>query len=85
MTETKNKASILEYWRAIELFSPQNVPRSNSNDRIEPAYMVSTVIDRYAPVQIGSGFIAVSAGDFHSLALKADGTLWGWGVICLAN
>ena len=40
---------------------------------------------RYTPVQIGvgiSGFnniIAISAGDFHSMALKADGTVWVWG------
>lgn len=33
-----NKAAILDYWRAIELFSPQNVPRAKPNDRAEPVY-----------------------------------------------
>lgn len=31
------------------------------------------------PKQIGSGFSAVAAGAFHSIALKPDGTLWTWG------
>jgi alpha-tubulin suppressor-like RCC1 family protein len=31
------------------------------------------------PLQVGAGFTAISAGYQHSLALKADGSLWGWG------
>lgn len=42
------------------------------------------------PIQVGSGggviddefltdIIAISAGDAHSMALRADGTVWGWG------
>ena len=31
------------------------------------------------PVRIGEGFTDVMAGTHHSVALKADGTLWAWG------
>jgi alpha-tubulin suppressor-like RCC1 family protein len=30
-------------------------------------------------VQVGSGFVTVAAGTSHTLALKADGSLWAWG------
>ena len=34
-----------------------------------------------APVQVGTDthWVAVAAGSYHSVAVKADGTLWGWG------
>ncbi len=32
------------------------------------------------PVQILSDVVAIAAGEFHSLALKTDGTLWAWGL-----
>lgn len=34
---------------------------------------------RNSPVQIGAGYSAVAAGEWHSLALKTDGSLWAWG------
>ncbi|HEX8181559.1 MAG TPA: S8 family serine peptidase, partial [Pyrinomonadaceae bacterium] len=33
----------------------------------------------FAQVQNLAGVVAVAAGDFHSVALKADGTVWTWG------
>ena len=51
-----------------------------------------TMVDRLSPVEIGSGFAQVSAADVwfyrdmcmndtfgYTLAVKPDGTLWGWG------
>lgn len=42
------------------------------------AYELGTGPQNYLPVQIGTGFIAVSAG-MDNYAIKADGTLWAWG------
>ncbi len=42
--------------------------------------------DHYTPVQVVdqsdnnlTGVIAIAAGNYHSLAVKSDGTVWGWG------
>lgn len=36
--------------------------------------------DRTSPVQIGTGYRTVVAGEHHTLALKTDGSLWAWGL-----
>ena len=52
-----------------------------------------TYVNRLSPVQVGGGAVpctpvtlpatcaatGIVAGDVHSLAVKADGTVWGWG------
>ena len=32
-----------------------------------------------ATVPVGNDFVAIAAGDVHSLALKSDGSIVGWG------
>lgn len=38
-------------------------------------------VDRSSPIQVGSGtnWSSVSAGQSMTMAIKTDGTLWGWG------
>ena len=31
------------------------------------------------PAQVGTGYVAIAAGAFVTVALKADGSLWAWG------
>jgi alpha-tubulin suppressor-like RCC1 family protein len=38
-----------------------------------------TVTDRPAPIKIMDNVLKVSAGAWHTLVIKADGTLWAWG------
>ena len=46
--------------------------------RLRRAACGNTVL---SPIQIGtdSDWVSVAAGDFHSMATKADGTVWIWG------
>ena len=41
----------------------------------------STPINRSSPVQVGTlnNWLKLSAGRSHTMAIKTDGTLWGWG------
>jgi hypothetical protein len=39
----------------------------------------ATTVDSHKPQRIDSDYTAIAAGKAHSLALKADGSLWGWG------
>jgi len=34
---------------------------------------------RLAPVQVGTDYITVSAGEGYTAAIKSDGSLWAWG------
>ncbi len=40
-----------------------------------------TIIDRSSPVQVGAltDWASVGEGDYHTHAVKIDGTLWAWG------
>ena len=42
----------------------------------------TSTVNKSTPVQVGVVFnnvVAIAAGGYHALALKSDGTVWGWG------
>lgn len=44
----------------------------------DPAATVETMYRR-RPTRVGEDFVAVTAGNNHTHAIKRDGSLWGWG------
>jgi alpha-tubulin suppressor-like RCC1 family protein/pimeloyl-ACP methyl ester carboxylesterase len=38
-----------------------------------------TTFDRLVPRVIGTGYASIAAGGAHTVAIKADGSLWAWG------
>ncbi len=40
MSKFEQKTAIINYWRAIELFSPQSIPQAMPNDATEPVFSV---------------------------------------------
>jgi alpha-tubulin suppressor-like RCC1 family protein len=50
------------------------------NDNEIKALANDTPIRRSLPVLVGSGYRAIAAAWSYTLAIKTDGTLWGWGM-----
>ena len=41
--------------------------------------------NRATPVRIMENVVAVSAGQWHTMAIRTDGTLWGWGASMIGD
>ncbi len=59
------QARILEYWRAVEMFSPQNVPRLNPASRIG----AGSPGGRRCPASVGSVGLVSTAGSWTPVAV----------------
>ena len=53
----------------------------NESGQLGVGGVADSVADHYLPTQIGAAmnWISVSAGGSHTVAIRADGTLWAWG------
>lgn len=82
-------AGVLNDWKELSNKGIRTIIRSNgtawsvgTNDKGELGNNKSNFINYSSPVSIVGGFtdwIQASAGQQHSLGLRANGTLWAWG------
>ncbi len=52
---------------------------SNDNGQLGVATNSGTTVANATPAQVPGTYTQIAAGSDHSLALRADGTLWAWG------
>ncbi len=77
-----NVAQVSAGWKhTVALKSDGTVWAWGRNDRGEVGNGITTTKGMTVPVQVGglSNVIAVSGGDCHTAALKANDTVWTWG------